>query len=201
MSVHHSPETLWTHDDPTKSVEKYLDAHRGEFDTEYIESAYPYNGSASKYFRRVVTINPREGYERFEGRGIGCWTLKSDRILNDLTADLLAAADLLGGKNASKSGSSLPGGIGIDSDEIWVSLLDGGVGVDVHLLEHETTNRISGYQRTTIRGPRAFRVLLELLGFDWSNRKLFGETTAPSHAEIVAEVDQLLSENSQELYE
>jgi len=197
MSLAHQirerPEVLWTLDSATLSVERYLNAHRGEFNSEYMESGYPYYGTASKRFRRIATINPCEGYERFEALGIGCWTLKGDVILNDLTADLLAAADLMGGQGASKSVSAMPGGIGIDASKVWVSLLDGGVGVDVHIMEHETTNRVIGSQRTTVRGPRAFRVLLELLGFESSKRKIFGELTAPTHTEIASQVDQLLN--------
>jgi hypothetical protein len=191
------PEVLWTQDSNTPSVGRYLRAHRGEFNTGSMESGYPYCGPASKSFRRLAIINPHEGYERFEGLGTGCWTLKSDGILNNLTTDLLAAADLLGGISASKSVSALPGGIGIDASKVWVSLLDGGVGVDVHISEHEITNRLSGKQRTTIRGPRAFRVLLDFLGFDWSNRKLIGEAKTPTHSEITSQVDQLLSKRNQ----
>ena len=201
MRADHRPETLWTLESPTPSVARYLDAHRGEFDTESVESEYPYAGPTSGRFRQLKTIDPYEGYERFEGLGVGCWTLKSDGILNSLTADLLAAADLMGGKSSSDSVSAFPGGIGIDTSKVWVSLLDGGVGVDVHLSEHEITNRVSGRQRTTIRGPKAYRALLEFLGFSWSNRKLFGELKAPNHGEVSSQVDKMITWKRQQAHE
>jgi len=190
------PSTLWFHESLTPSVDKYIDAHRGEFDTEWIESGYPYDGPAASCFRRLTKINPYEGYDRFEGQGIGCWTLKRDKILNGLTADLLAAGDFLKGRMKSDSVSGAPGGIGADSSKVWVSFLDGGVGIEVLLCEHERTNRVQGTQRTTIRGPKAYRALLELLGFDWINRKLEGEAVKPSHEEIKRLVDERLEKRT-----
>jgi hypothetical protein len=73
-----------------------------------------------------------------------------------------------------------------------VGLLDGGVGVEVVFWEHDRTNRVHACQRTTVRGPRAYRVLTEFLGFDWSNRILFGEEVRPSHGEIIKQVSELL---------
>ena len=67
---------------------------------------------------------------------------------------------------------------------MWVALLDGGVGVEVVLSEHEYTNRVHAGQRTTIRRPKLSRALLEFLGFKWSNRKPPGEKEHPSHGEI-----------------
>jgi hypothetical protein len=187
------PTTLWLHEAPSPSVDKYIDAHRGEFNTDWIESGYPYVGPAASCFRRLTKINPCEVYDRFEGQGIGCWTLKRDKILNELTADLLAAGDFLKGKMKTDSVSSAPGGIGAESSKVWVSFLDGGVGVEVLLCEHERTNRVQGTQRTTIRGPKAYRALLELLGFDWINRKLEGEAIKPDRAEILQLVEHALT--------
>jgi hypothetical protein len=192
-NAEYKPTTLWLHDTATPSVRLYISAHRGEFPTGSIESGYPYDGPASSCFRRLTRINPYECYDRFEGLGIGCWTIKRDSILNDLTADLLAAADFLQGRMKSDSVSAAPGGIGAESSKIWVSFLDGGVGVEVLLCEHERTNRVQGTQRTTIRGPKAYRALLELLGFAWINRKLEGETTAPKHEEIKDLVGKFLA--------
>jgi hypothetical protein len=180
----HRPTILWAQEARTPGVDQYIRGHRGEFHTDGIESRYPYGGPASAFVRQEKKANLREGYNRFENRGVGCWTLKKDGILNDVTADLLAAGDFLRGSMRSDSTSASPGGIGVESSEIWVAFLDGGVGVDVVLYEHERTNRVTGTQRTTILGPKAYRALLELLGFDWINRKLEGESEKPVHDEI-----------------
>ena len=184
-AITHRPESLWNQKALTPSVSKYIRAYRGEFDADSIESEFLYRGPASAAFRRLTKIDPSEGFDRFEGRGSGLWTLRNDRILNPLTADLLAAADTLGGELETKSSSAFPGGIGADSRNVWVTLLDGGVGVEVVLWELQTTNRVKARQRTTIRGPKAYRVLLELLGFDRISRKLHGESVIPPHDEIM----------------
>ena len=193
------PKSLWNQKSLTPSVSKYFAAYRGEFDTDWIESNYPYQGPPSDAFRRLTKINSYEGFGRFEGKGIGCWGLRGDRTLNPLTADLLAAADALGGKLESESSSEYPRGMGADSAKMWVALLDGGVGVEVVLWEHEYTNRVHARQRTTIRGPRAYRSLLEFLGFKWTNRKLPGEEVYSSHGEIVKLVNDLLVERGRSL--
>ena len=190
------PQTLWRQESPTPSVRKYFDTYQGEFDTQEINSDYPYEGKASRYFRQVLGMDEYEAARRFEGKGNGCWALRSDRILNNLTADVLAAAEALGGKLATKSASGMPGGIGAEVGTVWVALLDGGVGVEVTLYEHETTNRMRAYQRTTIRGPRAYRALLELLGCHWIKRRLQGESATPSHEELTQLVNDLLAKEA-----
>ena len=187
------PKTLWSQKSPTPSVSEYFDTYMGEFSTDWIDSCYPYGAKASAAFRQVLKMGEYEASQRFEGKGNGCWALRSDGILNDLTADVLAAAEALGGKLETASSSSMPGGIGADSGTVWVSILDGGVGVEVVLCEHEYTNRMEAHQRTTIRGPRAYRALLELLGFDWINRRLTGEPATPSHQEFIQLVNDLLA--------
>ena len=187
------PDTLWKYREPTQSVEAYFDAHRGEFRLRGMKSLYPYQGNAWKNFRELPEINPYEGYHRFAGRGEGCWELIRDNIRNNRTADLLAAADLLTGKGESAGITGPPRGFGVDQRGIWVGLLDGGVGVEVHVDQDEETNRPDGWQRTTIRGPRAFRCLLELLGFDWINEKLTGEESSPTRGDIMEEVNRLLT--------
>lgn len=184
---------LWTQESPTPSVDRYISLHRGEFDIEDIQSDYPYGGKASGYFRRINAESEWSPFDMFKGQGEGCWVLRRDAILNNLSADLLAAADLLNGKSASSGISGMPGGIGIESGKVWVSLLDGAVGVELHISEHEYTNRVSGRQRTTIRGPLAYRVLLEFLGFDYSPRKLYCESKAPSRKEIREAIQRLKS--------
>jgi hypothetical protein len=191
-STIYRPTTLWLHEAPTISVDRYIDAHRGEFSTNRMVSRYPYHGPPSALFRRLTRIPAHEAYDRFEAHGMGCWTLKRDGILNDLTADLLAAADFLRGKVQADGSCSGPGGIGLDSSKVWVAFLDGGIGVEVQLYEHQSTNRVSGTQRTTIRGAKAYRALLELLGFDWINRKLEGEVKKPDRAEIAQLVEDAI---------
>ena len=185
------PKTLWSQKSLTAGVSKYFDAYMGEFDTAQIESDYPYRGRASDVFRWVTEADYSGG--SFGGNGAGCWVLRRDHSLNNFTADLLAAADTLGGKLEIDNSSALPGGFGADSSRIWTSLLDGGVGVSIELKEHQSTNRVHAKHRTTICGPRAYRVLLELLGFDWINRKLYGETARAMHEEIIGQVKDLLA--------
>ena len=189
----HRPKALWSQKSLTPSVGAYFDSYRGEFSTNSIRSHYPYEGKALATFRQVMKMDKYEASQRFEGKGAGCWTMRADRELNDLTADLLAAADALGGKLEKASSSSSPGGIGVDAGTVWVAFLGGGVGVEVVLCEDEYTNRVKALQRTTIRGPRAYRALLELLGFDWINRRLTGEPATPSHQEFIQLVNDLLT--------
>ena len=189
-------EILWLRKDLPRSVDRYFDAHQGEFSLGRIKSQYPYNGSAWKKFRELPEINTYEGYHRFEEVGnSGCWEPIHDKIRNNRTADLLAAADLLRGRSEAAGTHGQPGGIGLDTGEVWAGLLDGGVGVEVHVGQDEYTNAPEGWQRTTIRGPLVFRCLLELLGFDWIEKKITGEETAPSHAEVRKLVKERLVQN------
>jgi hypothetical protein len=190
------PDVIWSRKFQTAGVRKYFSIYRGEFTTDWINSNYPYKGKASSAFRLVTKMESWEAEERFEGGGNGCWALKRDGPLNDLTADLLAAADALGAKLQTKSSSGFPGGIGAESGTVWAALLDGGVGVTVNLWEHQTTNRVHASQRTTIRGPSAYRALLELLGFDWISRKLAGESQKPSHEDYLQIVNNLLTQQT-----
>jgi hypothetical protein len=195
MLAEELPEKVfWDPENPPRSVAKYLSAFMGEFDqvTE-VESDCPYDGKASSVFRQIRTSERNKWYTRFDGLGEGCWAPKCDGILNNLTADLLAAAEFLGGEMQTTGSSALPGGIGADGRFIWIKLLDGGVGVDVLVSEHDYTNRVSGFQRTTIRGPKAYRVLCEFLGFDSSSRTLPGELSVPRKEEVLKEVDLLVA--------
>ena len=192
--IFHRPETLWAQSSLTPSVGKYIKAFGGEFNTEFMESEFPYSGRPSNAFRRITRPDPSEHGERFEDRGHGCWALKRDHILNPLTADLLAAADAMGGTPETDSASTFRSHV--ERGKVWVSFLDGGVGVAVMLSEHETTNRVHASQRTTIRGPRAYRTLLELLGFDWIKRRLQCESATPCHEEIREQVAKLLKGGS-----
>ena len=188
------PEVLWTYKAPPLSIKRYLSAHRGEFRLSGMRSRFPYSGDAMKTFREMREVNPYEGYHRFAtGAGEGCWTLIKDKIRNNLTADLLAAAETLSGQVATKASYGPAGGYGVDTGEVWVGLLDGGVGVEVHVGQDDETSRPEGWQRTTIRGPRTFRSLLELLSFNFISEKLTGESLTPSHREIIDIVADLLA--------
>lgn len=187
------PGHLWRRNELPRSVRAYFDAHRGEFSLSRVISKYPYSGNPWVKFRELTEINRYAGFHRFEGRGAGCWELVHDKIRNPRTTDLLAAAELLMGDMTRSATSGLPGGIGVDTRQVWVECLDGGVGVEVQIGEDEYTNRPEGWQRTTIRGPLAFRCLLELLGFDWIDGKLTGEEgLPPSRADVVELINQRL---------
>jgi hypothetical protein len=51
---------------------------------------------------------------------------------------------------------------------------------------------------TTIRGPKTYRCLLELLGFNFINEELTGESLTPSHREIIDMVTDLLAKSHRE---
>lgn len=196
MSTHSliiRPDTLWSRQDLPTSIDAYFDAHQGEFSLSRVKSRFPYAGNPWKQFRELTEINPYDGYHRFKNKGAGCWELVRDKIRNAVTTDLLAAADILSGETSRLGINGQPGGIGIDQNEVWVGFLDGGVGVEVQIGQDEYTNRPEGWQRTTIRGPRAFRCMLELLGFDWIVENLTGEATAPQRAEVISEVNKRLA--------
>jgi hypothetical protein len=164
-----------------------------------MKSRFPYSGDAVRSFRELREINPYEGYHRFaKGAAEGCWTLIKDKIRNNLTADLLAAAEVLFGQVATNATYGPAGGYGVDTGEVWVGLLDGGVGVEVHVGQDDETGRPEGWQRTTIRGPKTYRCLLELLGFNFINEKLTGESLTPSHREIIDMVIDLLAKSHRE---
>lgn len=190
-----SLEELWKYRRPTTSVDLYFSSHQGEFSLSRMKSLYPYKGNVWKSFRELPKINYYEGFHRFEGRGAGCWEILRDEICNNRTADLLAAADRLGGNGTSEGTYGPPGGFGVDQCGVWVGLLDGGVGVEVQVGQDEHTNRPEGWQRTTIRGPLAFRCLVELLGFDWIDQKLMAEEVPPCHAKITNLVHDLLTKS------
>lgn len=174
---------LWTMKAPTAGVEKYLLFLSAEFGIPPMKSGVPYHGPASLRFRRVTANSDT-----------GSWGLRSREVANPLVLDLLAAAEALGGSHESRGCSGGPGGIGVDSAKLHIPLLDGGVSVDVVMTEHERTNRMEASQRTIIRGPTAYRALLQVLGFDWIPRRLLGETRTPRREEFRALVHGMLLE-------
>jgi hypothetical protein len=187
------PKLLWSQEGPPDSVNEYFDAYMGEFGTDWIESGYPYKGPAEAVFLELSESDLKDGFDRFQGQGIGCWVLRNNDTLNDLTADLLAAAELLGGELWTDGSSAAPGGTGVDAGAVWLKLLDGGVGAEVVLCEADRTNEVEASQVTTVRGARAFRCVVELLGFDPSIEVLPGETKAASREDITQLVDELLN--------
>lgn len=183
------PPPLWELSDPPPLVELYIDAHAGEFDIGWLCSEYPYSGPASNRFCRLSARDPRPHLATFDGLGAGGWRALSERPLNSLTADLLATADHLGGGARRQTTSAGPWRIGLDTTQIWIPLFDGGLGLDFQIYEDEYTNRVSARQRTVIRGPMTYRILLELLEFSWCSRRLPGETDLPSRDGIHSAIE------------
>ena len=76
---------------------------------------------------------------------------------------------------------------------MWIALLDGGVGVEVHLCEHPTTNRVQAAQRTTVHGNAAFRAVTRAMGFDHHARRLPGEALLPDFVSLDRELSERLA--------
>ena len=122
---------------PPQAVRTYFGMHRGElvlvdFQNErdaWLDSPHPRDGQLlAEDFRRVSEKKATLS-QHFPGRGQGCWTLSYDYPGSWSTALVLAVGSALGGKAERTGSSGMPGGIGVDSGELWVSFLDGGVGV------------------------------------------------------------------------
>ena len=191
MRLKKTSKRLWNEKSLSNCVKAYEDCYLGEINP-CIGSNYPYGGESSSCFRRVSL---RDGGDRFYGLGDGVWTIKRDGE-NHLTADLFVAADLLGGRPSNRQESAPFGGAGVDMGSAWVPLLDGGVGCEVLLIENQYTNRISvASHRTTIRGPKAYRALLLMLGFDWYPRKLLEEDCKPNKDTLISELNEILERN------
>lgn len=177
------PHTVapWDPKCPPEIVRRYIRAFEGEFDTEYLSCGMPYGGPVSARFRRSKTsASDRSGFHRFTNQHpTVIWEPRSHRIINPLTADLLAAAQALGGMVSLRGSAAGPFGIHAAGRDIWVGLLDGGVGVEVTVWERQTTNRVGAAQRTTILGVSALRLLTRSLGFEHLPRRLHGEHARP----------------------
>jgi hypothetical protein len=124
------------------------------------------------------------------------WEPRRQGILSSLTADLLAAAQALGGRLHVRVSPGSPGGFHAEGGDVWVELLDGGVGVEVEISEHQTTNRVHAAQRTTILGAGAFRALTRTLGFDHVRRRLPGEAYRPDLATVDRNCSDLLAKHA-----
>lgn len=171
----------WNTQNPPEAVSCYTNPFELEFSVEDLCSEVPYRGPVSGKFRRSATSElDRSGFHRFTNRHpTVIWEPRSHQIINPLTADLLAAAEALGGELHRRGSPAGPFGIHASGTDVWIGLCDGGVGVEVNVWESETTNRVFARQRTTIHGAAAFRMLTRALGFDHMPRKLHGENARP----------------------
>jgi hypothetical protein len=185
------PQTLWDPERPPVAVEKYYNTFQGETMPWCTETFYPYAGTASVLFRRA---RPEE-YERFNQRmhlfGEDTWTLECYARRDDPTADLFAAAELLGAETSSRGSNSGPGG-GYYQGVAHFHLLDGLVFAAVDIQEDQWDNSLTFDQHILISGPWVYRAVLELLGFDTPRTLLPTERRRPSAAEVRELVDRLL---------
>jgi hypothetical protein len=182
---------------PPQAVRTYFGMHRGElvlvdFQNErdaWMDSPHPRGGQLlAEDFRRVSEKKATLS-QHFPGRGQGCWTLSYDYPGSWSTALVLAVGSALGGKAERTGSSGMPGGIGVDSGELWVSFLDGGVGVRLDLGQDERTNQIEGFQTTTIRGPAALAAVFDALRFDLP-QTLLRAVPPPDFAAVARFVDR-----------
>jgi hypothetical protein len=153
-------------------VEKYVGFH-DELYAPQLVSGYPYNGV--KWSSKFKKISGRE-----------LWKLKDDGIANDLTADLIAAAEKMHTAGMAHNEGAAFGGSGTSGSSIWVAFLDGGLLVNFTLSESERTNALSGTQKTMVGGAMCFRYLLHQLGFDSVTRRIGDEQKIPTISEMNA---------------
>ena len=139
----------------------YIDAHY-EFDFVDIHTGRPYTGIA--WSLEFCSIPHSDA-----------WRLRHDHIGNGLTADLIAAAELLTLPYHDEYSGGFPGGATGEGMSTWLPFLDGGVFVDFSQYEHEYTNTVHASQITVVRGALALRYLLNFLGFEPPKRRLKGE--------------------------
>jgi hypothetical protein len=191
------PPTIapWSADALPTAIARYLRAFQGEFDVREVASELPYCGPPSAQFRRSQHDGERIArFHRFATRRRTVfWEPRRHAILNPLTADLLAAAQALGGRLHARGSSAGPFGFHAGGCDVWVELLDGGVGVEVEITEHQTTNLVHAAQRTTILGAAAFRALTRTLGFEHVRRRLPGEAVRPDLATVDRNCNDLLA--------
>ncbi len=158
-------DELWSGGNPPSIVDAYIRCFGGECDASFIESGFPYSGRPSVFFKRINTVNDRDGFEYFAKLGDGLWGLRRNDTMNGLTADLLVIAEKLASNVKRQTYNPAYPGVHIEGGTMVIPFLDGGVGVDVQIHEHQSTNRVSCRQRTSIRGVEAYRALVQALGF------------------------------------
>jgi hypothetical protein len=186
------PLEPWSSCEMPEAVRRYVRPYRIEFDTTELDSELPYSGPASAVLRRSTCRSAdRSGFHRFANlkEWDALWEPRSHAPLSAITADLLATAHALGGRLCYRNSPGGPGGFHVEGDDVWIALLDGGIGVEVELYEHQTTNRVSARQRTTIRGSATYRAVTRAMGFDHVHRRLPGETALPD----LEDLDQQLT--------
>jgi hypothetical protein len=171
----------WSWNDQPDPVRRYACAFRGEFDVSDLRSCIPYAGPVRACLRRSTAGRDSSGFHRFIDLRpwLDRWEPRDRSIICSFTADLLHAAYALGGRCCYDGSDGAPGGFRPEIGVVWVALLDGGVGVEVRLDEHQTTNRVMASERTTIRGTAAMRAITRALGFDHLPRRLPGEDGRP----------------------
>lgn len=181
---------------PPNAVRAYFALHRGElplvdFLDDCWDSPHPRNGRLAAC--DFVRVPDREALEsrRFPRRGYGCWGLEYDYAGSMPTAMLLAAATALGGAMQTSRDAGMAGAGGVESGEIWLAFLDGGVGVRLDLGQDEHTNAMEGYQSTTVRGSAALAAIFALLDFELPDG-LYGDIIPPDLAAVRRHVDHRL---------
>ncbi len=191
------PLEPWCPNSMPDAVRRYVRPFRVEFDMWEVGSDLPYSGPASALFRRSSgRRTDRSGFHRFAKLKSwhGLWEPRDQDILTAVTADLLATAHALGGRLCFQSSPSGPGGVHAEADDVWVALLDGGVGVEIELREHQTTNRVTARQRSTIRGAAVYRAVTRAMGFDHMRRRLPGEAALPDLDQLDQQLVRMISE-------
>jgi len=181
----------WQRSKPSQAVQRYIGAYLGEFDTGGLCCQLPYRGAVSGLIcGRKDGTDQRGAFHRFST--LRPWTVywepRRQGIINNFTADLLHTASCLGGRLCYEGSPAGPGGIHAEGNDLWIGFEDGGVGVEVSVVEHHNTNRLSASQRTTIRGAHVLRLVTRAMGFDHIPRKLTGEAVAPSAQSMDDEV-------------
>jgi len=181
----------WHKSKPPQAVQRYIGAFRCEFDTRDLCCDLPYGGAVSALIcRRTDQAGQQFCFHRF--RSLRPWTVywepRRQGIINNFTADLLHTASCLGGRLCYKGSPAGPGGIHAEGNDLWIGFEDGGVGVEVSVVEHQNTNRMLASQRTTIRGAHVLRLVTRAMGLDHIPRKLTGEAVAHSAQSVDDEV-------------
>jgi hypothetical protein len=177
------------------AVARYERAFSWELDTSFLRSGLPYSGCVRARLRRRAAVPKGPGFHRFAQLHdwVGLWEPRRHTPVCPLTADLLATAHALGGRLCFRHSPGGPGGYHAEVHEVWIALHDGGVGVEVRLCEHPTTNRVRAAQRATIRGNAAFRAVTRAMGFDHLARRLPGEASPPDFEAIDRDVTERLA--------
>lgn len=184
------PMKPWSPKRKPDAVVRYERALTWEVDASYLRSGLPYSGCVRARMRRLTKVPEGPGFHRF-GRlaeWVGLWEPRRHEPVCPFTADLLVVAHALGGRLCFDHSPSGPGGYHAEVNQVWIALLDGGVGVEVRLCEHPTTNRVRAAQRATVRGNAAFRAVTRAMGFDHLARRLPGEAVLPGFDSLDREI-------------